>query len=350
MAKELRIRDFIYLDVERMKSIFSQMEEGLIESQTHEKGNDKKLSAQIAPGWFLDLIAKAEGRGELVLTKKDSQTRTLHDHMYNLIEKKMINEDKTYYIDETNIQLQKLWKKGKLNELISDTSFVLIKGKVMIDDYVRFEEIASNFYEIDNVMNFRGTQSNKSKPKKKNKKHRRPNVQKGNLPKKEEIEGLSTIMKHFYKNNLILKINPFPSDIFLRFIADLDKEFLRNPIESIIFKYGTAPVSDWYVFGQISSIFPRNSMPNTEKLSNIIKLNSFMSNNPNYPQDKDKLNEFIEIIKELNLDPEEIELSKNIGFDFIMEEFFNGLRKVDDVFSPKFPTITITPIAIYREN
>jgi hypothetical protein len=33
-----------------------------------------------------------------------------------------------------------------------------------------------------------------------------------------------------------------------------------------------------------------------------------------------------------------------------MENIFNALRGVDSTLSPKFPSITFTPIAIYRED
>jgi hypothetical protein len=35
-------------------------------------------------------------------------------------------------------------------------------------------------------------------------------------------------------------------------------KILRDDIERIIYKYGTAPVSDWTIFGQIASVTPVN--------------------------------------------------------------------------------------------
>jgi hypothetical protein len=109
----------------------------------------------------------------------------------------------------------------------------------MIDDYNQFALIAKNFSKLDEL--FGGTQSSDFNA--------------------EIMENILTLIKVFYQNELFIKVLPYSDNPYLRFIGNLNRDFLRDSIESITFKYSTNPVSDWYFFGQISSIFPKDYNP-----------------------------------------------------------------------------------------
>lgn len=351
MAEKLKIRDFIYLDVERMKSIYAQMYEGITESSTEEKSNKKTISGSGRGSGGIPGFAKLEGKigGELLWENKETETKTLHDYMYNRVEEVLKDQDLIYSIKENNGKLKEAWKDGIFAKEIPNNGFVLIKGRVMIDDYKNFEMIANNFSKLNEL--FGASQSSDFNT--------------------ELMEGILTLIKVFYKNELFIKVFPYSDNHYLKFIGNLNREFLRDSIESITFKYGTNPVSDWYFFGQISSIFPKDYNPQKSimetKYGKIIQeagnINTILTNLAGYGirvsgnYDLDKINvselenvskEDIEFLKSFKMDKFDYGVLKDVGVDTVFESIFNVFRQVDYVLSTKFPSITFTPIAIYR--
>jgi len=156
--------------------------------------------------------------------------------MYNVLEDVLKNQDYIYIVNGEDEKIKKAWKDRIFSEQIPDNSFVLIKGRVMIDDYNRFELIANNYDELDVFFGGNGSSDFDS----------------------TSMEIISLLIKVCYQNELFIKVLPYPNNHYLRFIGNLNRKFFRNSIESITFKYSTNPVSDWYFFGHISSIFPKD--------------------------------------------------------------------------------------------
>ena len=71
--------------------------------------------------------------------------------MYNLLESILYEHNEIYIINEIE-DIENIWEEGNLNNLISDTSFVLVKGRVMLDDYRRMEDLISNFNDIGEAL------------------------------------------------------------------------------------------------------------------------------------------------------------------------------------------------------
>lgn len=371
---KIKIRDFIYLDVERMKSIFAQIYEGLNESSTEEVGGQQSLSTSIEGSGGIPLIAKIKGviKGGVVWENKETETKTLHDHMYNLIEEVLKDQDSIHYIDGTDELLKSSWIDGELENKISDTSFLLIKGRVMIDDYQNFQKLFRNFNKIQEAIGSFQLEIPKDPIEKELFKQilRRTWKEQGTSLDEDMIENILLLLAHFYQNELFIKVLPYSDNYFLRFIGNLNKEFLRDSMESIIFKYGTFPVSEWYVFGQVSSIFPNGYNPSNfqdPKYGNIIQnagnINTILTNIKNSGiiirnnHDLDQLDvssianvsqENIEFLKSFHLGKEDYNVLQNVGLDIVFESIFNSSRGLDYVFSTKFPSVTFTPIAIYR--
>jgi hypothetical protein len=78
------VRDFIYLDVERLKSALSQMDKGLLETVSKAGSRTKQLGAGAGGG--LAAIVGLSGKADFLWTNEQTETRTLHDHIYNLVE------------------------------------------------------------------------------------------------------------------------------------------------------------------------------------------------------------------------------------------------------------------------
>jgi len=334
MNDKLRIRDFIYLDVERMKSIYSQIDKGLIESYSRENTDKKHTYTKGgASGGILSFAnIKGEIESGILWENKQSETRSLHDHMYNLLESILQDYNEIYFINKIN-DIKEIWEEGELNNLISDTSFILIKGRVIFDDYKQMDDLISNFNSIGEALYDIGTEGNPKieLPKDRNQRRKieskikseREKALRDNKLKMEDkqINAFSTLIKNLFKDRLVFKVIPFLDKNHLRFIGLLDENSLREPINNILFKYGSSPEAKWSVFGQIAWIPTKDYRPEM-----IISENS---------------------INRFNLtDPVVI---NNLSMDLDFDEGFNGIRVFDDALSPKFPYVIFTPIAIYRD-
>lgn len=335
MEEKLTIRDFIYLDVERMKSIYSQIDKGIMESYTDEKGDQKHVSSkgEASAGIFNFARLKGEIEGGILWENKQSETRSLHDHMYNLLESILYEHNEIYIINEIE-DIENIWEEGNLNNLISDTSFVLVKGRVMLDDYRRMEDLISNFNDIGEALY--DLEPDKEPeielPKDRNKRKRVETQIKNQRDKKlkemklkmenKNINALSTLIKNFFKDRLILKMIPFINKTHLRFIGILDNDNLRENIDSIIFKYSSSPEATWSVFGQIAWIPSKEYQPERIIAENSIKIFDI--------SDPDILN--------------------NLNMELSFDEGFNGIRVLDNALAVKFPYVIFTPIAVYRED
>ena len=89
-------------------------------------------------------------------------------------------------------------------------------------------------------------------------------------------------------------------------VGNLNKEYLRDDISSIIYKYSTAPASEWTIFGQVASIPPKKR---------------------NMPQ-----------------------ITTGSDIEIALHDLFNAYRDIEvSAQSVVYPEIAITPIAIYRE-
>jgi hypothetical protein len=295
----LTIRDFIYLDIERLKSIIAQVEEGVTTSTSKSKTNTQEGSANLEGG-ILGFL-KAAGGTSFLWENKNTETKSLHDNIYNKVEKALIDNKLLIiirdYIKEEDIN------KEKFRDMLAENLFILTSGKININDFAQMRMILEKYNDIGKFIancSIKGT----------------PQYQKSDQFKKIKSElkiehwmkeGLELFFDTFYKNRIVVKLIPFNDYPDFRFVGNLNKRFLRDDISSIIYKYGTAPVSEWTIFGQIASIPPKNRSSIKPEIGGS-----------------------------------ELEVA--------IQKMFDSLREVEIIAqSVVYPEISITPIAIYRD-
>lgn len=300
---KINIRDFIYLDIDRLKSIIAQVEKGVLLSSTNQK--TESIEASIgAEGGILGFM-KATGAGNFVWQNQESETKTLHDSIYNKVEDTLVkNKILRKFPDdykETEIIVDDFRKE------IKDNMFVLLNGKININDFTVMRVLLENFNNLGKFFSYCKSMSLPAETSRKDKKLYEGKIQEGMTLDRKFLDGFKLFFDIFYKDRIIIKIMPFKSQIDLRFVGNLNKCFLRDSISSITYKYGTAPVAEWNIFAQIASIPP-----------------------------KDWKNE------EISMSGSEIETG--------LQKIFDTFRGIDIMArSVVYPEISITPIAIYRE-
>lgn len=296
------LRDFIYLDVERLKSIIAQLEGGVINAQQDSRRECDETSTSL-DGGLLGIIRGVVG-GNYLLENQETTTKTLHDDIYNKVEQVLINTDclvqipEDYPVDTDG---------SSVRDALSDNWFVLINGKVNINDYNRMRNLIANFNDLATYIARSSVSAVAAEVPKKQKEQLIKNAIKEYVQDDDTIKGLTSFFDIFYKDRIVVKILPYEHNTEIRFTGNINSDYLREDIASIIYKYGTAPVANWQIFAQIASIPPADRS---------------------------------------NISPAIHENTIEAGLHTV----FNAFREIEVLAqSVVYPEIAITPIAIYRE-
>ena len=342
-----KIREYIYLDIDRIKSIFSQMEEGLLIEKTEGSEKEGGVKGNVGSGILAELLLDVGIEGNVLYTKKQDETKILHDYMYNLLEKRMKDEGDL-------IEIPKNFSKDNYRNGLKSDSFILLKCRIRIEDYSMISDILRDINNLQIALELFGLNSmadgsnidqwGEVEEKLK---------QNSQLLDKSYLKALSVFVNKFYDKKIFIKCMPFEEDIFWNFIGIMKEKYFREDIEDIIFKYGSFPEFEWYVFGQITSIpnkYNENTLDIKDSKYKIIK--------ENWNEISNILNES-EFFKQLKSDSKEywgkLGLNKN---DFIIlkgkvlelsfEGLFDVINSLSYETSIKYPSIKFTPIAVYK--
>lgn len=297
------VRDFIYIDINRVRSIISQLEEGLINETQITDGNCETTAVGGSGGIPHVLTAKAGA--EFQTHQQSLETKSPHDYIYNKVENLLLNETKLLRIpNEENCNFSL-----KLRESIGNTSFILTKGKVNINDFNKLSNFLTKYTALTTciIRSKVKTQMGTSPQSAKNMSIANEIKKYEKALDKDTRNDIITFIDMFYRDRVIIKIIPFSEYPDFRFVGNIDQTYLRDNLESIIYKYGTAPVSDWTMLCQIASIPPEKRSTGAFKTTGSPIENAFQS-------------------------------------------VFDSYRVLENVAqSANYPEIAVTPIAIYRE-
>lgn len=293
------------MDTERLKSIVAQLNKGLIESKstTITDGDENRFSA----GVDILKILKIGSESSFLWQNQATESHTMHDYLYNLAELSLNQKSLLTNIPD-DFGIENL-SATNYKKTLTSTSFILVKGKTIINDFAYMQRIMDNLDDLLKSV-ITGEQSADKTFENASQTQRNKMVQERinefNIPK-DIKKALQVFLKNFYGDKVVIKNIPFVERPNFRFVGTLNKLYLRESIENIIYKYGTAPQDEWYMFAQIASIPNKNS--------------------------------------------DEVEMSFNQNeLEKALQTVFDALRDIEKSgLSISFPEIAVTPIAIYRQ-
>lgn len=131
------IKNFIYLDEEKLYSFSSQLFKGVTEFVLNEAVLDSEHNQSSRDGMTSSRVIADVIRE----TSKSTEKRFLHDHSFHLFEQELEKETK---ILDVNIHTDT----EQLLTDLNDYSFIRIKGKILISDLDEIVNILRNFNEI----------------------------------------------------------------------------------------------------------------------------------------------------------------------------------------------------------
>lgn len=305
-TEEMRLRDFVYLDVERVKSLLAQLDRGLLRDRSDSVGSSGSVEGK--GGLSIPALFEVGGAGQYVATEQSTENRTLHDFVYTDMEEKLLELKRIKQLpaDFTSDRL----RDKDIRASLSPVEYALAKGRIELSDYTYMMSLLSNFNDISRIVTEFAFQERLQSSDGKARAEVNNELQKTIAARKLDdkyVKNLMKIFDLFVKDRLILKVLPFASDPNIRIVGPLQQSLLREKLDDIRFKFGSSPTAEWTIFGQIAAV------------------------------------------------PQELEsrTSRALAFSNDMERamhtVFEAMRGFEDQFRVSYPEIAITPIAVYRD-
>jgi hypothetical protein len=229
------IRDFVYLDVERLLSFVAQVGKGLVSEQTTKSARD--LDVQASAGINLGIF-NAGTNPAAHWGSETSETRTAHDHVYFDQFHTALQTTKAY------VDLELIGPDEWIEERFPDGWFILAKGILKITDYEYVKHRLASLPRRYDAIKELG-------PVTENSKNRRTvsafQAEYGKLPLKQ----LTNYLQQFYGDTIRIEHFPYP-DIHDRFlVGSAKKELFRYTTASLSDMYGPAVDAGWYGVFQV---------------------------------------------------------------------------------------------------
>lgn len=226
-SSEKYLKDFIFIDKDRLYSLYSQLFEGVAESMMLSSFVDKE-----------DDKKERNLEQKLIEASFKSKNIVLFDHMYNMLEEKITPF--LFKIDSNTV----------INDVPID-GIIQVKGKVVIDDYEYLGYFFENYNNIGNALAAL-TLLNSSSDITNNGVERYAKNNNLFLDKKF-IDAIVKVINFFHSNNLDLIVHPDNNEKIMC-CALLNSKGLRITTNELRNLYGSRPVMKWTVVGQITNI------------------------------------------------------------------------------------------------
>jgi hypothetical protein len=265
------IRDFIYVDIERLRSLYSQVFEGVVstiveaEVDEQETADSQKGGMRFSGSTVAQRVAEASYRME---------SRILFDHMYNLLE---------WELGDAVVEAAGL-SRETYPDALTDAFMVKVRGLAEIADYQRIKTVFDKFNDIGRALDYLSTFHQRDdilavkeelwdriKAEKDRNQKARLKAQMAELERRLKEGGtqldedflrhFSFITDMFLSERLEVTISPAQGSGEVLFRGILDKQWLRVSPELLRALHGGYPAPNWTMVGQLTYVpVPRNGV------------------------------------------------------------------------------------------
>lgn len=336
------IKDLIYFDYDKAKSLNSQLEGGLISELTRAIESEGGLSSEV--GFDVKILKAKMGNNNKERSVR-TETIEIYHELLNQIEKSLVEREILTDINNSFKESSKSFNDFLLE--VPSITYIKATGWSAFEDFERFKRIMNNFNDIQRLI-FSSVleenlevkqikeQINDFKKGLKNKINsskdllRLKAIEKifdktlekesgATLLDETFIERLEIFLNTFSPNRLNFRLAPFDTYNDFQILANLKNEHLVNgSFENVIYTYGSRPNIKLSVLGVITSC--------PQKIDKRVDLND----------------EY--------LGYQDDELSAEVGFEKAFRHVFSTFENFEKFFFvPSYPKISVSPIAIYRE-
>ena len=303
------IRDYLYLDVDRVRSIYAQASGGLTESVRElQQEFDSFLAEQEADSETL--------RKSILLGSGRVATRILHDYLFSTVEEKL--GDTIVHVSAANIcdiRAGTLFRVTGIPEIDDIARMLTIMDNY--NDMYKYlltvghaSEVQNQIYDVEDVLssleeNLKRNSARDLQRKKKEAEKLLAQLEPENITARllrENRSGISPIISETFKRVYGLLYNEIfeikivcEFDKSKLFRAILNREYLREEPSIIYAKYGSRPSVTWTMVGQVTTTkMPAN--PQEEATSIAAELETNESSNEDDPNLRDAFENLYEMI------------------------------------------------------
>lgn len=252
------IKNFIYLDEEKMYSLSSQLFEGVTEYVLNESSSEQDESEEqkgpVGSGKILGDILKN--------SERNTEKKFLNDYSYTIFEKKLLDDEMVLIVN---------FDKADKKNFSTGKSFIKITSKATFNDIKSINNTLKNFNKIGkalaHITNFQEIsavreqlEKAKQNVKDRNQKSKlqtqlksMTNINKlatesGLQQDQAFLDDLSLVLTYGFQDQLEIQMDLVESI----FSANLNRSFLREPEELVIRKYSRKTEVEFTLFGIIT--------------------------------------------------------------------------------------------------
>lgn len=340
------VRDFLYLDLERVTSLYSQLTGGLV--QQFETSKESQKDSRNIRNYDFKLF-KHEAGGTGSSSESLKEVWVSHHDLYSRLENELFKEG--FAVDLGNDITTNDIETGKATEIFQNTLCVRAEGWAVLEDYERIKRISGRYNEIADIINKSIQEALKNSPeykelfkqveekkeeiggiKDRNLKMRKNEeiksfqknldqlvtAKKGHIVDEWIVDGMRKWIDTFLPGIFNLRLYPFQNLPSFHILSHLKREcFLDKDIESIHFLYGSKPTLKIGMLGIITSVPPKEKT------------------------------EFDPMIEFEGLESKEG--LENQSFERAFRGVFRGFDGFEEIIRTcRYPRIMVYPISIYR--
>jgi hypothetical protein len=137
------LRDFLYLDIDKISSIYSQLTGGLVTATEHTTGTEK--DERNIRRYDLKLFTPEFGGSE-TKTLKLVETRVMHHDLFNRMEEALFKQG--YALDVNAGLSAKDFNSGAAHERLSKAFYIRCTGWPIFEDYEKIKFVSQNYNEV----------------------------------------------------------------------------------------------------------------------------------------------------------------------------------------------------------
>lgn len=279
------VREYLYIDADRIKNLLAQVYSGLPEGSEESHQRSRKMTAAISKIFSLG--------GEISSAHQSSEQRSLHDLHVTMLEENA--EALGLLVDVSDAASRtKNWNRGKLHGKLSEGSLIRVESDVRVVDSSHFLQALKSFQRAagDDDMEFM-----------------------------EMVESLTGAL---YGDQIAIRCYPCG---------------VENP--SCCFG-GVVPGDSQYFKSERTTIFSRIG-PDAQRWSALLQVARIPSRNPNHI--RRDLSAFQGDLQQLTRTDNSI---NRHTFDSFILEIMREMEKAGIQEAPRFPEISVIPLALYR--
>jgi hypothetical protein len=244
------LRDFVYLDWERVRSLSAQLFGGVPQDATKGQGRDVGAKGHLEGG--IPAIFKGQGGADYRYFRTENETRSFHHYVYSLLEERLLEQGMITMLDEDFDFDQ--WTE----EYFRDGQFIRAIGLVRLMDYVWVSTMVealprmmrtAHHAENLSLKQMRDAQLITRKEFEAKQKERQNQLNELKTLKMDQMTGL---VRQLYGDAVRVKVLPDRDRPSYVFVGSGSIANFHDSAASLSQKYGYEIDAGWVTFGQVN--------------------------------------------------------------------------------------------------